>query len=148
MRLEETMNFISLETAKKILDFAFKEAKERGVHNAAVVVTDVGGNIRAAQRSDSFGNFGTDVALAKARTALGFSNSSLKIGEIFSPRPSTVVGLNGAVHGQFLPLGGGVVVKSESGDIIGGAAYAGGAPETDHAIIVAAVKSVGLVPTE
>jgi uncharacterized protein GlcG (DUF336 family) len=142
------MNSIKLETAKKILDVAFREAATRGVANAAVVVTDAGGNIRAAQRSDSWGAFGIDIALAKARTALGFSNSSLKVGGNFQSNPAAVIGINAAVDGRFIPLGGGIIVTNDQGDIIGAAGYSGGMADVDHAIIVAAVTEAGLKTPE
>jgi uncharacterized protein GlcG (DUF336 family) len=138
------MNFISLEVARVILDTAFAEAARRGVRNAAVVVTDSGGNLRAAYRSDSWGNFGIDIATAKARTALGFGRATVGTAAIFKDNPTATAGLNGAVGGQFLPIGGGIVVTNTAGDVIGAAAFAGGMPEVDHEIVVAAVAAAGL----
>jgi uncharacterized protein GlcG (DUF336 family) len=138
------MSSITLEIAKRILDVAFEEAARRGVRNAAVVVTDVGGNIRAAQRSDTWGGFGVDIALAKARSALGFGNATINLAATFQEKPSSTIGINAAVGGRFIPIGGGIVVTDAAGDVIGAAAYAGGTPESDHEIIVAAVKAAGL----
>lgn len=137
------MTEITLEQAQAIVSAAIREAAAAGLGAASVVVADPGGNIRAAARTDAAPPFGIDIAKAKAKTALGFRRSSLKIAAIFGDKPAAVTGLAGAV-GTFLPLGGGIVITDSEGHAIGGAALAGGAPETDHAIIAAAVAAAGL----
>lgn len=134
---------ITLEQAQAIVGAAFEEAGAAGLGAASVVVADVGGNIRAAARTDAAPPFGIDIAKAKAKTALGFRRSTLKIAGVFGDKPAAVTGLSAAV-GTFLPLGGGVVVTDSEGVVIGGAGLAGGAPETDHAVIAAAVTAAGL----
>ena len=138
------MTDITRSTARTIIDAALAGATEQGLAAVTVVVTDISGAIRAAERSDKAGPFGIDIARAKARTALGMRRSSLKTAAVFGDKPTIVTGLNAAVGGDFLPLGGGVVVIDAQGAVIGGAAVAGGAPDVDHAIIVAAVAAAGL----
>lgn len=138
------MTDITLDQAQAIVAAALTEAKAAGLGAASVIVTDVGGNIRAAARNDAAPPFGIDIAKAKAKTALGFRRSTLKIAAIFGDKPAAVTGLSAAV-GTFLVLGGGVVVTNGDGDVIGAAGLAGGAPETDHAVIAAGVVAAGLV---
>jgi len=138
------MTDITLKAAKTIVDAALAGATAKGLAGATVVITDIGGAIRAAERSDKAGPFGIDIARAKARTALGMRRSSIKTASVFGDKPSIVTGLNAAVGGDFLPLGGGVVVVDAAGTILGGAALAGGAPDVDHEIITAAVVAAGL----
>lgn len=139
------MASITLKIAREIADAAYAEGEKQGVINMAVVVTDAGGHIRLAMRADKQGNFGVETAQAKCTAALGFNRSSLGLAKIFE-NPVVVAGIQGAVKGKFLPLGGAVVVTDADGDIIGAAGVSGGAPAADDAIITAAVKSVGLVP--
>ena len=138
------MTDITHRAAKTIIDAAFAGATARGLAAVTVVVTDIGGAIRAAERSDNAGPFGVDIARAKARTAIGMRRSSLKVAAVFGDKPATVTGLNAAVGGDFLPLGGGVVVIDAEGAVVGGAAVAGGTPDADHEIIVAAVAAACL----
>lgn len=138
------MTDITLALAKSIIEKALADAAERGMAAATVVITDAGGALRAVERTDAAGPFGADIARAKARTALGFRRSSLKTAAIFGDKPAVVTGLNAAVGGDFLPLGGGVVIVDGNGTLIGAAALAGGAPDVDDAIITAAVKAAGL----
>lgn len=139
------MTQLTLAHARAIIAAAHPRAVERGILSASVVVTDAGGAIRAAERSDAAGNYGIGIATAKARTALGFGRSSSKLAAVFGDKPAITTGLAGAAGGDFLPLGGGVVVVDEADVVIGAAAIAGGAPDVDHAIITAAVEAAGLI---
>lgn len=137
------MTGITLAQAKAIVAAALSGAAEKGLGGASVVVTDTAGAIRAAERTDAAGPFGVDIAKAKARTALGFRRSSIKTAAVFGDKPAVVTGLNAAIEGAFLPLGGGVIIIDADGDIIGAAGLAGGMPETDHDLISAAVAAAG-----
>jgi uncharacterized protein GlcG (DUF336 family) len=137
------MATIPLDTAVRIAERAFAEGKARGIVNMSVVVTDAGGHVRLAMRADGQGIFGVETAQAKCTAALGFNRRSLKLSTVFA-NPAAVAGLQGAVKGKFLPLGGAVVVADPSGDIIGAAGVSGGLPEADEEIIVIAVEAAGL----
>jgi uncharacterized protein GlcG (DUF336 family) len=138
------MHMITLEIARKIADAAMAEALKRNVTKAAVVVTDMGGDIRIAMRSDAAGAFGVVTARGKAQAALGFNLSSLKLAEIFGTSASATAAINAATGGRFVPLGGGVLVVNSEGHIIGAAALSGGLPAVDDEIITAAVRAAGL----
>lgn len=133
---------IGLATATRIAESAFAEAEARGVHAMSVVVTDPGGHIRLAMRSDSQGIFGIDTALGKARTALGFNRTSLHLSKIFTD-PSAVAAITAATGGAFVPLGGGCVVQQD-GVTVGAVAVSGGLPDVDEAIVVTAAEAAGL----
>ena len=132
---------ISLEKAQEIAGSAFAEAASQGLVVLSVVVVDPGGHIRLAMRSDAQGIFGIDTALGKARSALGFNRSSLRLSQTFVD-PCGVAALNGATHGAFLPLGGGIVIQ-ENGVTAGAAAISGGMPDVDDAIIRKAAAAAG-----
>lgn len=133
---------VTLATASAIAATAFAEGEKRGVSVMSVVVTDAGGHVRLAMRSDAQGIFGFDTALGKARTSLGFNRTSLHLSKIFTD-PCGVAAITAATGGAFVPLGGGVVVQ-EDGVTVGAAAVSGGLPDVDEAIIVAAVEAAGL----
>ena len=63
---------LTLDLASEIARTAFRDGQARGLKVMSVVITDPGGHIRLAMRSDAQGNFGIDTALGKARSALGF----------------------------------------------------------------------------
>ena len=137
---------ISLATASEIATRAFAEGEgegeARGVVVMSVVVTDPGGHIRLAKRSDAQGTFGVYTALGKARTALGFNRPTLHLSKIFTD-PFAVAAITAATGGAFVSLGGGAVVQKD-GVTVGAVAVSGGLPDVDEAIVVAAAESVGL----
>jgi uncharacterized protein GlcG (DUF336 family) len=135
---------ISLDQANAIANAAMAAATGENVSGASVVVTDAGGHIRTAMRMEGAGNFGIDIALAKAVTALGLGRSSSEISKIFGANPAAVAGLAGATAGRFLPIGGAVLIRDETGTIQGAAACAGSLPETDERYAAAAVRAAGL----
>ncbi|QGN55862.1 heme-binding protein [Novosphingobium sp. Gsoil 351] len=133
---------VKLGTAQEIARVAFAEGEKQGLMVMSVVVTDPGGHVRLAMRSDAQGIFGVDTALGKARTALGFNRSSWLLSKTFVD-PCGVASLNGATGGAFLPLGGGVVIQHD-GVTVGAAAISGGMPEVDDTLIRQAVEAAGL----
>lgn len=134
---------ITLQQARDIADIAYAEGAKRGLINMAVVVTDPGGHVRLAMRADGQGIFGVETATSKCTAALGFNRSSLLLSRTFD-NPCAVAGLQGAVHGKFLPLGGAVVVTDADGNIQGAAGVSGGMPDVDDEIIRIAVTGIGL----
>lgn len=137
------MATIKLKTAIQIAETAFAEGEKRGVAHMSVVITDAGGHVRLAMRSDRQGIFGVETAQAKCTAALGFNRPSLHLSKVFE-NAAAVAGLQGAVKGKFLPLGGAVVVTDADGDIIGAAGVSGGLPAVDEEIIITAVTAAGL----
>jgi uncharacterized protein GlcG (DUF336 family) len=132
---------ILLTDARAVADAAFAEASQRGLTKLSVVVTDPGGHIRFAMRSDGQGIFGVDTATAKAISALGFNRPTLALTPLFSDQATAAI--TAATGGRFAPLGGGVVIIDRMGTIVGAAGLSGGLPETDDAVIVAAVEACG-----
>jgi uncharacterized protein GlcG (DUF336 family) len=133
---------LTLDLASEIARTAFRDGQARGLKVMSVVITDPGGHIRLAMRSDAQGNFGIDTALGKARSALGFGRSSWSLQKTFVD-PCGVAAITAATGGAFVPLGGGVVVQRD-GVTVGAASISGGMPDVDHEVIVAAVEAAGL----
>ena len=107
----------------------------------SIVVTDPGGDIRLAMRSDAQGIFGVQTATAKAVSALGYNRPTVALTPLFSPE--AVAGITAATGGRFAPIGGGVVITDADGVIVGGAGISGGPPAIDHEIVVAALEACG-----
>ena len=133
---------VTLELATRIAQHAFAEGKQRSVINMSCVVTDAGGHVRLAMRANGQGIFGIETATAKAISALGFGRSTLLQTPSFDA--AAVAGINGATHGRFAPLGGGVVVVDAQDEPIGGVGVSGGAPAIDDEIVRAALLACGL----
>jgi uncharacterized protein GlcG (DUF336 family) len=132
---------ITLADARKIADTALAAGETHPGLKMSVVVTDPGGHVRVAMRTDAQGIFGIETATAKATTALGYNRATLALTPLFTPQATA--GITAATGGRFAPIGGGVVVTDAAGVIIGAAAISGGLPEIDHDLVVAAVEACG-----
>ena len=135
---------LTLADATKIATEALQAGQAEGAATLCVVVTEPGGCLRVAMRSDGAGLFGIDIALAKAVTALGFGRASSHMAKLFGGSPSVVTGLNGATSGRFLPLAGGVLILDADGTLIGATGVAGSLPENDERFALAGIMAAGL----
>lgn len=136
---------ITLDQANRVALGALEAAGKEGIFALTVVVTDPGGCIRTAMRTDGAGNFGIDIAMAKAATALGFGMASAEVATMLGGSPAAVSGLVGATGGRFLPIGGGIVIRGAAGAVLGAVAVAGSSPENDERFAVEAARKEGLL---
>jgi uncharacterized protein GlcG (DUF336 family) len=136
---------LTLDQANAIALAALAAGGREEVFALSVVVTDPGGCLRCAMRADGVGNFGIDIALGKAVTALGFGMSSAGIASLLGGNQAAVAGIIGATGGRFLPIGGGVLITDASGVLLGAAAVAGSSPDNDARFAAAGVRAAGLL---
>jgi uncharacterized protein GlcG (DUF336 family) len=137
---------ITLADARKIADTALAEGEKRGAVKMSVVVTDPGGHVRLAMRTDAQGIFGVDTATAKAVSALGYNRPTLALTPLFSPQATA--GITACTGGRFAPIGGGVVATDANGVIVGAVGISGSLPELDHEMVVLAVEAHGFKTLE
>jgi uncharacterized protein GlcG (DUF336 family) len=138
------MMTLTLATATKIALAALDAAAKENI-GVSVVVTDVGGVIRVAMRADNVGPFVMQAAIGKAKTSIGFNSRSSRMAQFFGANPAGTAGLVGVTGGQFLPIGGGVLIHDKDGVLLGACACAGSAPENDERFAIAGVTSADLV---
>ena len=122
---------ITLEQAEQLSKAAKDKAKAIGVPmNIAIV--DEGANLVAFHRMDSAWLGSIDIAIRKAKTARFFDMNSGEIGKLSQPGGP----LYNIEHsnGGLITFPGGVVLKDESGKIIGAIGVSGGSVEQDHEV--------------
>lgn len=90
--------------------------------------------------------FRIDVATGKAWAAAAMGASSRVLAERAAGNPNFFVSLASTAHGRFLPQTGAVLIKDDTGDVIGAVGASGGTGDEDEEICIAGVKAVGLVP--
>ena len=135
---------LDLSQANAIVNAALAAARAAGHKPMAVVVLDDGGHLKAAQREDGASMFRVDVATGKAWAAIGMGASSRDLAERAKGNPNFFVTLASTAHGKFLPQTGAVLIRDESGKVIGAVGASGGTGDEDEAICIAGVRSVGL----
>ena len=132
---------LTLEVVEKISAAAKTKATEIGVPmNIAVV--DEGANLKAFHRMDNAWLGSIDISIKKAKTSRFFDMDSGEIGKLSQPGQP----LYNIEHsnGGLISFPGGVVLKDESGKVIGAIGVSGGSVEQDHKVAsagAAALKS-------
>jgi uncharacterized protein GlcG (DUF336 family) len=132
------MNITSIET-ERIFEAAKAKAKQIGVQmNIAIV--DEGANLKSFHRMDNAMLGCGDIAIKKAKTSRFFNTGSGEIGKLSQPGGP----LYSIEHsnGGLITFAGGVLLKNNSGEIIGAIGISGGSVEEDHEVAIAGAAAL------
>lgn len=138
------MSPLTLATANDIIEAALASSARSRFRPMAIVVLDEAGHLRAAQRQDGASMFRIDVATGKAWAAVAMGASSRVLSERAASNPNFFVTLASTAQGRFLPQTGAVLIKDESGQIVGAVGASGGTGDEDEEICIAGVIAAGL----
>lgn len=130
---------LTLETVERLSSAAKAKAKEIGVPmNIAVV--DEGANLKAFHRMDNAWLGSIDISIKKAKTARFFDMDSGEIGKLSQPGQP----LYNIEHsnGGLITFPGGVVLKDETGLVIGAIGVSGGTVDQDRQVAVAGAEAL------
>ncbi len=132
------MTSLSLAKAELLAKTALASAREKGLNPMSIAVIDASLYVKFALREDGAGLGGIDIAAGKARAALTFGCSSQQIADALAGNPLAGPSVLVALQGRAVLLGGGVLIKDESGAILGAIGAAGDSPGNDESIVLAA----------
>ena len=138
------MTQLTLVQANKIIDAAFKRARELGIKPLAVVVLDEAGHPKAVQREDKASMFRVEIATGKAWAAVGMGASSRTLLARAKDNPQFYGALSATAGGKFLPQTGAVLIKDKDGNVLGAAGASGGTGEEDEAVCLFGIEAAGL----
>lgn len=131
------MSELKLESVKKIIEGAEKEAADIGVQ-MVISVVDAGGNLIATHRMDDAWIASLDVAQNKAWTSVALKMPTSNLEEAASPN-NELYGLNTTNQGRIVVFGGGIPLEKD-GKVFGAVGVSGGAVAQDVQVAEAAVK--------
>ena len=137
---------LTLAKATIILDAALAEGRRRGFQPLTVAVLDAGGHLVAMKREDGSGILRLQVAFGKAYGALGLGVSSRALRDISLDRPTFTDAVAVASGGRFVPVPGGVLIRSASGAIIGAVGISGETSDNDELCAVLGIRAGGYRP--
>ena len=138
------MSGLTLAQASTIVDAALRKGRELNLAPLTVVVLDAGGHPVALKREDRSGIMRVDVATGKAWGALGVGAGSRVMFERSEKQPVFVAALAAVSQGRMVPVPGGVIVRGDSGDIVGAVGISGDLSDQDEACAVAGIEAAGL----
>src|SRR3989442_14171306 len=135
---------LTLKQANTVIEKALERARAMKIKPLAVVVLDDAGHVKAAQREDGASMFRFDVALGKAWASVAMGASSRALFKRSKDNPNFFVALAATAKGKFLPHTGGVLLRSDKGEILGAAGASGGTGEEDEDARGSGAQAAGL----
>lgn len=137
---------LTLNQANQIIQAALALSAQKGYRPMAVVVLDDSGHLKAAQRQDGASMFRVDIATGKAWAAVAMGASSRVLNKRATDMPAFFGALAATGQGKFIPQTGAVLIKDDSGAVLGAVGASGGTGDEDEEICMAGVTSAGLQP--
>lgn len=131
---------LSLDLARRLIDAAEAEARERDFRLSFAVV-DAGGHVVAIARMDGADWITPEVALGKAWTAAAFRAPSAAQGDKAKDLVAFAGSISAATHGRYTPQIGALPIVID-GEPAGGMGASGAAGHEDEAVVRAALERV------
>ncbi len=114
----------------------------------AALVAAANGDIVAFERQDGSECLRFEMAFGKAASALATGRNSRYLAEKALSGSSVVTLVNMRTGGRAMSFPGAILVKSESGTILGVVAITGDTAENDEVCAIAGIRAAGLIPGE
>ena len=130
-------------TAKTIIAAAFTKAAELNLKPLGISVLDAGGHLVAFERQDGASFLRHEIGAGKAFGALSLGMGARAVAKNAIERPHFMQGLSGVSGGRVVPVPGGVLVRDQSGAIIGAVGISGDTSDNDEACAIAGIEAAG-----
>ncbi len=136
---------LSLSKANKIVREALKKGRELSLKPLTVVVLDAGGHMVAMQREDNSSVLRPQVAQGKAFGCIAVGMGSRWLNAQADTRPHFLEGLSNVSGGKIVAVPGGVLIKTNSGEIIGAVGITGDSSDNDEVAAIAGIEAAQYV---
>ena len=136
---------ISLKSALTIAQTALECGKSNGFKPLAVIVLDAGGHLKAYLADDGTSLLRFNIALGKAWGCLGMGFAGREFERRAAAQPLFINSLQVMSEGKVVPARGGVLIRSQSGQIIGSVGISGDTSPNDELCAIHGIETAGLV---
>ena len=137
------MTTMTLSLADQLVDATLRHARDKAVAPLAVAVLDAGGHIVVVKREDRATLLRVDLAVGKARGALGMGFGTRALAQMAQAAPHFFTGAMAAT-GTILPSPGGILLRDDTGETIGAIGVSGDNGDVDEACAIPAIEALGL----
>jgi uncharacterized protein GlcG (DUF336 family) len=138
------MESLPLDVCNLIVDKALEKGRQSGFAPLTVVVLDAGGHIKVLKREDGCSLLRPEIAMGKAWGVLGMGFGGRELARRASKLPVFFGVLSDVSRGRMVPVAGGVLVRSTSGEIAGAVGISGDTSENDEICAVWGIRAAGL----
>jgi uncharacterized protein GlcG (DUF336 family) len=140
------MSKLTLAQASQIVDTALAAGRSRSFAALTVAVLDAGGHLVAFKREDNSSLLRSEIAIGKAWSVLGMGFGGRELERRAKAAPAFFSTLAVLADGKMVPVPGGVLIRDQSGEIVGGVGISGDTSINDEICAVEGIKAAGLVP--
>jgi uncharacterized protein GlcG (DUF336 family) len=141
---ESFMPGLTLAVANVIADKSLEKGREKGFAPLTVAVLDAGGQIRVLKREDGSSLLRPEIAVGKAWGVLGLGFGGRELFRRAAKMPAFFNAVSDLSGGKMVPVPGGVLIRSGSGEIIGSVGISGDTSENDEICAVSGIEAAGL----
>jgi uncharacterized protein GlcG (DUF336 family) len=140
------MKNLTLTAASIIADKALEKGRELNFAPLTIVVLDAGGQAKVLKREDGCSLLRPEIAMGKAWGTLGMGFGGRELFRRAAKAPAFFNALSDMSGGRMVPVPGGVLIRSESGEILGSVGISGDKSENDEICAVHGIRSADLTP--
>ena len=135
---------MKLDIALTIAQRTLVEGRNRGFAPLTAAVLDTGGHTVALLRADGSSLLRPQIATGKAWGVLGMGFGGRELAQRAVKMPTFFNALIEMSDGRMVPVPGGVLVRSQSGELVGALGVSGDTSDNDELCAVAAIEAAGL----
>jgi uncharacterized protein GlcG (DUF336 family) len=136
---------VSLEQARIIIAQTFKKGREVGFKPLSVVVLDAGGHVQAFEREDGAAPGRFAIAHGKAYGAVMLGMAGRAQMARAEAQAYFMSAVNGVFGGAVVPVPGGILLRDESGTVIGAVGITGDTSDNDVEAGLAGIAAARLI---
>jgi len=140
------MQSLTLQVSNLIADKALAKGREMGFTPLTVAVLDAGGQIKVIKREDGSSLLRPEIATGKAWGVLGMGFGGRELARRASKMPAFYGALSDLSGGRMVPVPGGVLIRSQTGEILGAVGISGDTSDNDEICAVWGIRAAGLKP--
>ncbi len=134
---------ITLEQAQKMIETALAQGVEDDLKPLSAIVLDAGGHPLAFARADGAAPGRFEIARAKAYGAVMLGMGGKAQMARAEAQAYFMAAVNGIYDGKTCPVPGGVLIRDESGAVIGAMGVTGDTSDNDAKVAVAGIEAAG-----
>lgn len=139
------MSELTLEAAQTIVTAGLAEARAKKMKPLAIAVLDARGALKAFAAEENTSLKRADIAQGKAHGAIALGVPSRTINKMAVERPHFVGAVTHAIGGSLIPVPGGVLIKDQTGKLIGAVGVSGDTSDNDEVAALAGIKAAKFV---
>jgi uncharacterized protein GlcG (DUF336 family) len=143
-RAAKEITVLTLVQATHIVDETLAYARRHQLAPLTVAVLDMRGCVVALKMEDGSSLLRPEIAVGKAWSALGMGVGTRNLAARAQKFPSFFTALASLAEGRLVPAPGGVLIRSEQGDVLGAVGASGDNSDNDEASSVAGIEAAGL----